>query len=90
MTVHCLTAEIAQGTVRVRQEVRAWPQATFVLVKYKQASPGKALKDCGRLCCPLCQRGENKVSAVPAAPHICFQPLSPRLAYRGFREQCSQ
>ena len=43
----------------MHHEVLAWPQATFALVEHKQASPGKALKDCVWLCL-LCQLGEIK------------------------------
>lgn len=70
-----MTAEIAQGTVHVRHKVLTRPQATFALVKYKHASPGKALKDCVRLCCLPCQLGENKrVCSSYGSPH--FLPAS--------------
>ena len=65
-----MTAEIAQGTVHVRHKALTWPQATSVLVQYKHASPGKALKGCVRLRCLLCQLGENK--------HVCSSYGCPR------------
>ena len=37
-----------------------------------------------------CQPGENKHVCSFTAPHIFFQPLSPRLAYHHFSKQCSQ
>ena len=36
------------------------------------------------------QPGENKHVCSFTAPHIFFQPLSPRLAYHHFSKQCSQ
>lgn len=38
----------------------------------------------------LCQPAESKLSAVPTALHISFQPLRSCLAYPGFNEQRAQ
>ena len=61
-------------------------------------SPGKALEGCVWLCCVMyvcccgCRVSQERinVSAVPMDPRIFFQPLSSRLAYHGFSEQCEQ
>ena len=44
---------------------------------------------CVRLCCGRCQERTN-VPAVPTAPLISFHPLSSRLAYPRFSEQCKE
>ena len=57
----------------------------------------KALKGCVRLCYVIsaatagcANQKKINVSAVSVAPCVFFQPLSSRLAYHGFSEQCTQ
>ena len=88
------TAELTQSTAHVHHKLPVWSRATLWGTPVK-ASLGIARTGCVWLCCYmlclllwlLCQPGGNNVSAVPAAPHIFFQPLSSHLAYHGFSKQ---